>query len=114
MSQRDGQGKLVVLEGIDGAGKTTQEALLCVWLQNRGKSVLLTKQPTDWYRSNDTVSPSFAMREGLTLTSSVSSTREYRNPTLACYFHFLVRSLWTEYGKEMAREANTKKKELRT
>lgn len=36
----------VVLEGPDGAGKTTQAALLKACFENQGKEVLLTKEPT--------------------------------------------------------------------
>jgi len=36
----------VALEGIDGAGNTTQAELLAKWLKRRGMEVLLTKEPT--------------------------------------------------------------------
>lgn len=36
----------IVLEGPDGAGKTTQAALLKEYFENQGKEVLLTKEPT--------------------------------------------------------------------
>jgi dTMP kinase len=36
----------IVLEGIDGCGKTTQAKLLADWLQSQGKKVLLTAEPT--------------------------------------------------------------------
>jgi dTMP kinase len=36
------EGRLFVLEGIDGAGKSTQLSLLAQWLRNRGHSVLVT------------------------------------------------------------------------
>ena len=38
---------LIVFEGIDGAGKTTQAKLLYNELKRRGMDVLLTKEPTD-------------------------------------------------------------------
>jgi dTMP kinase len=41
------RGILVVIEGIDGAGKTTQAALLHDYLKNRGLPVILTREPTD-------------------------------------------------------------------
>jgi dTMP kinase len=41
------KGILIVFEGIDGAGKTTQAQLLYDELQRRGTDVLLTKEPTD-------------------------------------------------------------------
>lgn len=40
-------GILVAIEGIDGAGKTTQAVLLASRLAEAGLSVVLTKEPTD-------------------------------------------------------------------
>ena len=40
-------GKLIVLEGIDGSGTTTQARLLCDWLRGRGVAVHLTREPSD-------------------------------------------------------------------
>ncbi len=40
-------GILVAIEGIDGAGKTTQAALLASRLAEAGHEVVLTKEPTD-------------------------------------------------------------------
>jgi dTMP kinase len=40
-------GKLIVLEGIDGSGTTTQARLLCEWLGGRGVAVHLTREPSD-------------------------------------------------------------------
>ena len=40
-------GKLIVFEGIDGAGKTTQIRLLEDYLQKKGRSVVCTAEPTD-------------------------------------------------------------------
>jgi dTMP kinase len=40
-------GKFIVLEGIDGSGKTLQSQLLAQNLKNLGKKVYLTKNPTD-------------------------------------------------------------------
>ena len=40
-------GKFIVLEGLDGAGITTQATLLRNYLLSKGKQVLLTKEPTD-------------------------------------------------------------------
>lgn len=36
----------IVVEGIDGCGKTTQAKLLADWLQATGRDVLLTAEPT--------------------------------------------------------------------
>jgi dTMP kinase len=41
------QGVLIALEGIDGAGKTTQAARLAAALQSSGRPVLRSKEPTD-------------------------------------------------------------------
>jgi dTMP kinase len=38
-------GWLVTLEGPEGAGKTTQSRLLAQWLRDRGREVLLTREP---------------------------------------------------------------------
>ena len=40
-------GRLIVFEGIDGSGKTTQAKLLYDALKKRGFSVLLSREPTD-------------------------------------------------------------------
>ncbi len=40
-------GKLIVLEGIDGSGKTVQSQLLAQNLTKQGRKVFLTKNPTD-------------------------------------------------------------------
>lgn len=37
--------KFIVLEGIDGAGKSTHLAYICQWLRGRGLSVLQTREP---------------------------------------------------------------------
>lgn len=41
------QGILLAVEGIDGAGKTTQVKLLAELLQNAGETVVVSKEPTD-------------------------------------------------------------------
>ena len=41
------RGSLIVFEGIDGAGKTTQIALLKDWLKEQGKKVFCTAEPTE-------------------------------------------------------------------
>ncbi len=40
-------GKLIVFEGLDGAGVTTQATLLRNYFMNKGKDTILTKEPTD-------------------------------------------------------------------
>lgn len=37
--------RFIVLEGVDGSGKTTQAALLAEWLRANGASVVLTREP---------------------------------------------------------------------
>lgn len=46
MQPNPGPGKLIVLEGLDGAGTTTQAALLADWLRQRGRRVHVTQEPT--------------------------------------------------------------------
>lgn len=41
------KGKFIVFEGLDGAGSSTQAALLKKNLEKNGKRVLLTKEPTN-------------------------------------------------------------------
>lgn len=38
-------GKLIVFEGVEGCGKTSQMQLCCKWLESLGISVLVTRQP---------------------------------------------------------------------
>ncbi|MDI6807184.1 MAG: dTMP kinase [Candidatus Aenigmarchaeota archaeon] len=40
------KGIFIVLDGLDGAGLSTQARLLEKWLRKKGKKVLLTKEPT--------------------------------------------------------------------
>ncbi|MEM4700386.1 MAG: dTMP kinase [Candidatus Nezhaarchaeales archaeon] len=40
------RGALIAIEGIDGAGNTTQAKLLVRWLRRKGVKALLTKEPT--------------------------------------------------------------------
>jgi dTMP kinase len=41
------EGSFIVIEGIDGAGTTTQSALLAKWFRTRGLPALTTHEPTD-------------------------------------------------------------------
>ena len=41
------RGKFVVLEGIDGSGKSLQTRRLAAWLEQRGHRVVSTREPTD-------------------------------------------------------------------
>jgi dTMP kinase len=40
-------GRLIVIEGIDGAGTTTQTRLLCQWMRASGHEALATREPSD-------------------------------------------------------------------
>ncbi len=46
MSTAVAQGKLIVLEGIDGSGTTTQARLLAERLTEHGRECILTREPT--------------------------------------------------------------------
>ncbi|MEL7246624.1 MAG: dTMP kinase, partial [Cyanobacteria bacterium J06573_2] len=39
------QGKLIVFEGVEGCGKTTQMQLCYEWLQSLGIAVVTTREP---------------------------------------------------------------------
>jgi dTMP kinase len=39
------RGRFITFEGIDGAGKSTHLEALAVWLRERGRSVLVTREP---------------------------------------------------------------------
>ena len=41
------QGRFIVLEGIDGAGTTTQASRMASWLEARGVQTLVTREPSD-------------------------------------------------------------------
>lgn len=46
MERKIKKGVLVVIEGIDGCGKSTQAKLLSNWLKENGHEVVLTAEPT--------------------------------------------------------------------
>ena len=46
MAQDGKSGKFIVIEGIDGAGSSTQARLLVDWLNDRGRRGVLTAEPT--------------------------------------------------------------------
>ncbi|CAM3786794.1 dTMP kinase (plasmid) [Agrobacterium radiobacter] len=48
-------GRLITVEGFDGAGKTTQIELLQRRFVELGHDVVLTRQPSDWYRQSELV-----------------------------------------------------------
>lgn len=41
------QGIFIVIEGIDGTGKSTQSKRLAEWFRSRGREVVLSREPTD-------------------------------------------------------------------
>lgn len=49
------RGRLIVMCGFDGSGKTTQVELLADRLREDGRDVLITKQPTERYRNDSSV-----------------------------------------------------------
>jgi len=46
MIKNNYRGKFIVLEGLDGSGKSTQFDLLVDYLKGRGRDVIATKEPT--------------------------------------------------------------------
>jgi len=48
-------GYLIAVCGFDGSGKTTQIERLAKRLTDEGKHVIVTRQPTNWYRQNPEV-----------------------------------------------------------
>ncbi|MFL5263717.1 MAG: dTMP kinase [Anaeromyxobacteraceae bacterium] len=45
-ARRRGAGRFIVLEGLDGAGTTTQAQRLAAWLRGRGRTVHVTAEPS--------------------------------------------------------------------
>jgi len=52
VSRRISEGLFISVCGLDGAGKTTQIRLLSGYLERKGYEVLVTKNPTDWFRTD--------------------------------------------------------------
>lgn len=46
MQTNPGSGKLIILEGLDGAGTTTQAAVLAGWLRKKDLRVWVTREPS--------------------------------------------------------------------
>ena len=53
MPPHDTNGLLISFCGLDGCGKSTMIQMLRAYFMSQGKSVLLTKQPTDFVRKSD-------------------------------------------------------------
>ena len=47
INMKQKRGVIIVVEGLDGAGKTTQAKKLKEWLESKGFTVVLLKEPTD-------------------------------------------------------------------
>lgn len=52
MLENEYSGKLITFCGLDGCGKTTQIKRLSKWLEEKGRKIYLTKQPTDFVRES--------------------------------------------------------------
>jgi dTMP kinase len=82
-------GKLIVFEGIDGTGKTTQLSLLAKTLSDHGLPVISTREPTDGkygkkirelYRNRESISRREELE--LFLADRREHVRELLNPAL--------------------------------
>ncbi|MCP4251254.1 MAG: dTMP kinase, partial [bacterium] len=65
------RGRFIVLEGIDGSGKTEQSRRLASWLRRGGHEVVETREPSDtewgrryraWARGEHEASPETVLR----------------------------------------------------
>ncbi|MGB9812962.1 MAG: dTMP kinase [Thermovenabulum sp.] len=45
MGKQNKKGKFITIEGIDGAGKTTQLEKICEYIKNKGKRVIKAREP---------------------------------------------------------------------
>lgn len=52
MRPNNTKGTLITFCGLDGCGKSTMIAKLSKWLEKEGKTLFLTKQPTDFVRQS--------------------------------------------------------------
>ncbi len=55
LTQHGFPGKLIVIEGQDGSGKTTIERRIVTNFASRGIEMLVTQQPSVWFRTSDRV-----------------------------------------------------------
>ncbi len=67
------KGFLIALEGIDGAGKTTQAKLLVKWLESNGVKAIYTSEPTD-------------SEIGRIIKKHLKAKRKYSEETIALLF----------------------------
>ena len=67
----ESRGRFIVLEGIDGSGKSEQSRRLAAWLRRRGHEVVETREPSDtewgrryraWARGEHEASPETVLR----------------------------------------------------
>lgn len=72
-------GLLIAIEGIDGAGKTTQVGLLEEFLRSRGVDVVRSKEPTDgpWGRKIRESATTSRMSLGDELSAFIEDRREH-------------------------------------
>ena len=56
-------GLLISLVGFDGAGKTTQVKAIANRYRELGRTVIETRQPTEWYRTQADVKNSISKGE---------------------------------------------------
>jgi dTMP kinase len=79
MRANEWEGKLIVLEGLDGAGTTTQSHLLARFLRDRGYATWTTREPSDGPAGTQ-------IRTILRGEQSLSSKRDPQNKAMAALF----------------------------